>query len=218
MRKISWLRNLLYPEQSKRKADLTHKIQVGKLLYLEMKEYQTSSSKRLDEAKKDWFRRSANFSFEDGYRANYVAKPVITKQNSSNTTMNTNNSNHSGNVVKIFSRSRKDGEPLSKVILPSKLHLNLSLINTRLLNNESRNSKLTKLKEEEVVNSKDTLQEDFFITEVKKQVQIQPATSLSSNNVFHNKEQLYKKVSATTSIINSKIASFPKAIQRLRCD
>ena len=205
VRKISWLRNVLYPEQGKRKVDLTHKIQISKLLYLEMKEHQTSYSKRLDEAKKDWFRRSANFAFEDGHRANYVVKPFITKQNSSNTTMNTNNSNQSGNVVKIFSRSRKDGEPLSKARLQPKLQLNLSLVNTRFLNNENSNSKLTELKEEEVVNSKDTLQEDIFMTEVKTQVQTQPATSLSSNNVFHNKKQLYKKVNATTSIINSKI-------------
>ena len=53
-----------------------------------------------------------------------------------------------------------------------KLHLNLSLVNTRLLNDENRNSKLKELKEEEIMNSKDTLQEDFFMTELKTQVQI----------------------------------------------
>ena len=234
VRKLCWLRNLMYPEHYKRKIDLTHKIQVGKLLYLEMKEHQNNYSKRLDEAKKDWFRRSANFAYEDGYRSSFVSKPFTTKQSSSSSTMmNTNNTNHScgrsgtsGNVVKIFSRDhqqqqqRKDTLLLcnsnnNKMKLPSKLHLNLSLVHSNpkhgINNDESRNSKLTELKEEDNVDSKDTTLNDFFMTELKSQtqpqtqVQTQPSTSLSCNNVFHSRKQLYKKLNATTSAINSKI-------------
>lgn len=234
VRKLCWLRNAMYPEHYKRKIDLTHKIQVGKLLYLEMKEHQNNYSKRLDEAKKDWFRRSANFAYEDGYRSSFVSKPFTTKQSSSSSTMmNTNNScaGTSSNVVKIFSRAQQRKDTLllcntttntvncvnsvNKMKLPSKLHLNLSLVHstTKHCNNndESRNSKLTELKEEDNVDSKDTLN-DFFMTELKSQtqtqtqvVQTQPSTSLSCNNVFHSRKQLYKKLNATASAINSKI-------------
>ena len=103
----------------------------------------------------------------------------------------------------------------NKMKLPSKLHLNLSLVHLNPKhgnnNDESRNSKLTELKEEDNVDSKDNSLNDFFMTELKSQtqpqtqVQTQPSTSLSCNNVFHSRKQLYKKLNATTSAINSKI-------------
>jgi hypothetical protein len=199
VRKLLWLRNMLYPDHSKRRVDLTHKIQVGKLLYLEMKEHQTNYSKRLDEAKKDWFRRSANFAFDDGCRSSYAAKPLTKQSTASSTMMNTFTTHHSSGHA-----TRSVATHLSKVKLPSKLrlHLNLSLINTK--HDESRNSKLTELKEEDNSNSKDTLRE-FFMTEVQAHALAQPTTSLSCNNVFHSRKQLYKKLNATTSAINSKI-------------